>query len=361
MATVGGSLLWSGVMPKLRALKLLEAAETVATGTRPTQRIASPMADRKLNRPIVEAIFGSGDAPLSRSDAMTVPSVAKARAVIVSMIADAPLVALDPDGPLAEQAPWLYRTDGAISPWHRMAWTIDDLFFVGWSVWGVERNAAGEITTAARIPVELWSFRSDGTLEIEGQPAVEDSVIIFPGPVEGLLEYAQRSLMGARVIEEQWVKRSKNPVPIVELHMTDESRAMDDQEVIDLIDDYMDARNDVNGTVATTPSWVELKVHGEQSPQLAVEGRNYVKVDVANFSNLPASILDGSVSQASLTYSTQEGSRNELADFALPYWASPIAARLSQDDVTRVGTRVRFDFTDLRSTTPSPTGPITKD
>jgi hypothetical protein len=347
-------------MAKVRALRLLEAAGDI-TGRAPTTRVASPMADRRLNRPVIEAVFGTGEAPLSRADAMTIPPVVKARSVLVSQIAPAPLVVLEGAERKDDLGNWLQQTDGAISPWHRMAWTIDDLLFVGWSVWAVERDADGTITRGERVPVELWEFQADGTLLIDGAGVDEESVIIFAGPSEGFLEYAQRSLRGARIIEEQWVKRSKNPVPIVELHMLDESRAMDDQEVIDLVADYMDARNDVNGTVATTPSWVELKVHGEQAPQLAIEARNYVKVDVANFTGLPASALDGSVSQASLTYSTQEGSRNEIADYTLSYWSDPIAFRLSQDDVTPSGTRVRFDFGNLRTTTPVATGPIAKD
>jgi phage portal protein BeeE len=71
--------------------------------------------------------------------------------------------------------------------------------------------------------------------------------------------------------------------------------------------------------------------------------------------------MDASLSTASLTYSTQEGQRNEFADFTLPYWLEPIQQRLSLDDVVPSGQRVRFDLTDLYTTTPSPTGTITED
>ena len=63
----------------------------------------------------------------------------------------------------------------------------------------------------------------------------------------------------------------------------------------------------------------------------------------------PAAMLDGSMSTATLTYSTQEGKRSEFVDYSLNYWASAVEARLSQDDVTPEGTFVRFDISWLTS------------
>ncbi len=67
--------------------------------------------------------------------------------------------------------------------------------------------------------------------------------------------------------------------------------------------------------------------------------------------------MDASLSTASLTYSTQEGQRNEFADFTLPYWMEPIQQRLSMDDVVLPGERVRFDLTELFTVPNSPNGP----
>jgi hypothetical protein len=96
-------------------------------------------------------------------------------------------------------------------------------------------------------------------------------------------------------------------------------------------------------------------VFGESASSYLVEARNAVRLDVANMTGLPAASLDGSLSTASLTYSTQEGARTELAD-ALRGWTDPISARLSQDDVVPRGQRVRFDVTDLATPTPTATG-----
>ena len=312
-------------------------------------------------------VFGTNAKHITRAEAMTLPPVVKGRAILCGQISPIPLIALDERGPLPDQPAWLQRTDGALSPLHRMLWTIDDLIFCGWSLWSVTREGAvdaGAILSAARIPVEWWTFDNDGTIILDDGtgpvPAQSHEVILIPGPAEGLLEYGTRSIRGAVLLEDAWVKRAKSPIPLVELHETMDG-ALQEHEVVQLIQDFVSARDDDNGMVSFTPFNITMIAHGDAAPQLAIEGRNFVKVDVANFLNLPASALDGSLSTASLTYSTQEGSRNEIADYSLAYWSDPVAARFSQDDVTAPGTRIRFDFAQIRTLTPAATGPTTKD
>jgi hypothetical protein len=317
-------------------------------------------SEGQLSSIFAAEIIGSTGSFITREQAMSLPPVAKGRAILTGQIAPAPLRALDEAGVIETQPRWLYRTDGAVTPHHRMLWTIDDLIFNGWSCWATPRDAEGNIESAERIPTEWWAFDAEGQVLVQDEPVTDREVILIPGPSEGFLEFATRNLRGALALEEAYVKRASNPLPLVEIREVSESNMTED-EVDELIQDYLDARNDPKGIVSWTPHGIELVSHGDQAPQLAIDGRNFAKVDVANFLNLPAAALDGSLSTASLTYSTQEDKRNELADISLAYWADPIAARFSQDDCVPEGQRVRFDFTELRSTTPAPTGPVTKD
>ena len=92
-----------------------------------------------------------------------------------------------------------------------------------------------------------------------------------------------------------------------------------------------------------------------------IEARNSLRIDVGGILGIPASLMDASLSTASLTYSTQEGQRNELADMCLPYWQDPLAQRLSMDDVVPRGQRTRFDLADYLTVTPSATGSVVND
>lgn len=322
--------------------------------------IVSPWQTGALSKLVYADIFGlAPHQVLTRREALTIPAVAKARQIIVGQIANLPLRAYRGDERVDPQPTFLYRTDGVVSPWHRMAWTLDDLMFYGWCLWGVRRGTNGQILSAERCPADRWRVH-DGIILIDDDHVDADSVILIPGPSEGLLDMASRTLRGAVELERAWVKRAKNPIPAIELHDTDDA-SLDDDEIDELIQGWATARDDEDGAIAYTPARIQVNTHGSIEPTLFTEGRNFVKLDVANFFGLPSALLDASPSTASLTYSTKEGARNEVRDFSIDYWSDPIASRLSQDDVVPAGQRVRFDKSDSYTTTPSPIGPTTED
>lgn len=342
------------------ALRLIENGDQLNERTlTPNQGIVSPWVQSQLSQVVWSDVFGSEANIVSRVDAMTIPAVAKARQILVSTIARFPLIAQDADGNRVD-VPWLQSTEGEVSPWHQMAWTIDDLIFSGWSLWGVERDTEGNIIAADRCPIERWHINSDNQIVIDDQIAEADSVILIPGPFEGLLKVASRTMRGGAKLEASWVGKATNPIPAIELHATtDDPLELD--EVQALVQAWADARADVNGAIAFTPHNIEARAHGNAEPSLLIEGRNFLRIDVGAFLGIPAALMDASLSTASLTYSTQEGQRNEFADFTLPYWMEPIQHRLSMDDVVPKGIRVRFDLSELFTVPNSPTGPATED
>lgn len=342
------------------ALRLIESGQQYYDrNVVPQSGIVSPWQTGQLSQIVWSDIFGTEAALISRAEAMTIPAVAKARQILVSTIARFPLRAYGANGEVPGHD-WLEATDGEVSPWHRMAWTIDDLIFYGWSLWGIERDAAGEITKVDRCPIERWEVDTNGEIRIDGQPADAASCILIPGPFEGLLKVGSRSLKGGAKLEASWVGKATNPIPAIELHATNDD-PLEQDEVVALVQAWADARNDVNGAIAFTPYNVQAIAHGSAEPSLLIEGRNFLRIDIGAFLGIPAALMDASLSTASLTYSTQQGQRNEFADYTLPYWLEPIQQRLSLDDVVPSGERIRFDLADLFTTTPEPTGPITKD
>lgn len=342
------------------ALRLIESGEQLQDmNTLPQNGIVSPWQTGQLQTIVWSDIFGTEAQLVSRAEAMSIPAVAKARQILVSTLARFPLIALDADDVDVTPA-WLQATDGEVSPWHRMAWTIDDLIHFGWSLWGIERDASGEIIKADRCPIERWEVDNLGQVRIDGNVAEADSVILIPGPFEGLLKVGSRTLKGGAKLEASWVGKATNPIPAIELHATTDD-PLEQAEVQALVQAWADARSDVNGAIAFTPHNITAIAHGSAEPSLLIEGRNFLRIDIGAFLGIPAALMDASLSTASLTYSTQEGQRNEFADFTLPYWLEPIQQRLSMDDVVPAGTRIRFDLTELYQTAQSPTGPVTED
>jgi hypothetical protein len=304
--------------------------------------------------------------PLTRAAAIKIPAVSKARNLLVSTIAPKPLVALNAAGPLDAKAQptFLYRTDSNVTPYERMAWTVDDLIFYGYSLWRVVRGAGdspkgGPILSAEYVPFTTWRIRA-GVLYIDDE-RIDDlsSVLLFNSPFEGLLSIGATTLKGARDTEASWVGRARNPIPLIELHVTDEAE-LGEEEIKAFVNAWSTARRSENGAIGYTPAGLEIRTHGEVKADLMVEGRNSIRTDVGSFLNIRASMLDGTMGIDSLTYTTTEGEKNSFYEFDLPFWTDPITHRLSMDDVVPRGQRVRFDMYDAYHL-PLDTGTPTED
>lgn len=316
-------------------------------------------------------LFGTGAAPVTRAEAVQVPAISKARFLITTPLARHPLVAMQGDERIETPA-WLVATDGQTAPQMRMLWTLDDLLFTGYSLWAVVRDDTGAITNAARVPAELWNFNEDWQVVIDNEVPAADSVILFTSIMDPLLESAARTIRAAHNIEDSWAARVRDPIPVTVIRQTEDLELAEEEvdedgvvvaksEAQEIVDNYVDARRQPTGSVVYIPYGHDVTTFGETEPQLFVEGRNAVAIDVARFTALPAEMLSASATQASLRYSTSEGTRNEFVDYSLAPWAMAIESRLSMDDVVPPGVSIKFDLTHLM-TVPSPgIGPTTED
>lgn len=340
-----------GIRDVLNRIGVATALTTPVTSTLP---LASPWSTTELSRIIIADLAGLETSTIiGRAAAMKVPAIVKGRALIAGQLARFPLKKYVGDREV-ETPPWA-KASAYGDPYTRMLWTIDDLIFHGMSLWVLDRGDAG-ITDALRLPPSWWAIDPD-TFEIKISKGVNfqpdpDQVCLFEAPQDGLLTIAADTIEGARAIDAAWVRRVKSPIPNMELHSTDPNGDLTTDEATELVATWESAR--ANGGTAYTPASIQAIAHGKTSTELFVEGRNAIRLDVANFYNVPASMLDGSMSTASLTYSTTEGKRNEFLDYSLRYWAAPIEARLSRDDIAGYGRRVAFDFESVEVHPPQP-------
>lgn len=341
-------------------LGLEPPANNVVPFTRKTSGPISPWQQGTLAPVITSGLFGNPDAPVTRLEALRVPAIAKARAVLHSLIASRPLRAYRGDELVPTQPAWLYRSDTGIDPALRTRCILDDLIFAEASLLAVKRGADDTILDAVHVPYDSWHVNPEGQIVVNDQIAQVGQVIWIPGPGPGLLITASQTIRAARAIEDAWTSRVRNPFPAMIIKQT-EDVTVDDDDRVNLVNAVAEARRDPDNAVAFLPYGLDIEAHQSEGTDLFESGRNAIRLDFANHLNLPAALLDGSVSEASLTYSTQEGRRNELFDYTIPFWAGPIEQALSLDNVVPRGQRVRFDFTDLLASTASPTGAPSED
>ena len=321
---------------------------------------ASPFTDGQLQQIVWSDIYGQAIiGPLSRTEAMTVPAMNKARNLLATTVGRLPLSAWNKEGqlPLEEQPSWLYRTDGVVGPYQRMLWTVDDLLFYGHSLWQVVRGSDAVILSAERVPMEWWKVSNEGAILIDDEPVNARDVIYFPSHTDPLLEVGASTLRAARNVEKSVERRASSPVPVMEIHHLDADTPVDATEAKEMVVGYNSARRDAEGATVFTPAHIELRPHGDKADAGAmIEARNAVRLDIANLTNIPASLLDGSVATASLTYVTTQGKKSEFIEQSLVPWIETIQGRLSMDDVVPRGQRVRFIMDELLSVEAVPTG-----
>lgn len=334
------------------------------TGKSPagTTDLASPWTgDSHLARIVLSDIYGLDlDLPVTRAEAMGVPAIARARNILASDAQRCPLEALDSDGTVLESGRWLQDSASGVSPQHRIAWTVDDLIFHGWSLWVLQRDDAGAIEDAARVPAEWWKFGEDGAVLINDETADAAQVLLIPGFHEGIVASAGRTVRGARQLEDLWQARAANPVPAVELSQ-DQAGHVTDDEVKKVLDNWRRAMTAQGGAVGWTPYGVTLKTHGEASADLLIQGRNAAAIDAARAVGVPAAMVDASNVNSTLTYETLEGRGGEYLERSLPLYLGAIEARLSLDDVTPAGSRVRANLSALTALVTPATGTPTED
>lgn len=344
-------------------------ARDITNATAPSA-IASPWApESNMQRFVIGEALGVELArlPMDRAQAMTVPAVARGRHIIVSAISPLPLRALNADGVVPVQPTWLYRSDTPVSPQERLARTVDSLIFHGHALWAVQRGtkqpdqAHAPILDAAWVPHAQWDVDSKGVIKVDGKPVDAEEVIYFNGLTDGLLNTAARTLRGAVALEDSWVAKAKSPIPLTVIKRTDGQAPLEQDEIDDLLNQWTIARRSEDGALGYLPEGLEIQALGQLDPQFYIEGRNNIRVDIASHLGIPASLLDGSVATASLTYVTTEGNANRFVTETLPLYTQAITNALSSDSVVPRGQRIRFDLTELTTAPGTPTGAVVED
>ena len=334
----------TGRMPILD--KLTAPITRAVTSSMP---LASPWQSahpHHLESIVYNDIFGTARRHVSRKEAVQIPALSRARLLITSTIPRLPLKATYVDtGEPADVPYWLTHSRGTVTPFHRMLWTVDDLFFYGWSLWSLERDpVSGDITSAARIPYDRWGFDDNGNIKVDDKPVWDDDVMLIPGVSEGILTYGAATLAEAIHLANAVQKAAETPSAHTELHQTNDA-PMTEDEVRALINSWAAARRGENGGVAFTSAGIEVREHGAPSEHLLINARNAVSVDVARHAGIPASMVDAYLSGSSISYANTSARMAELITFGLSPLMNSVTARLSQDDITPHGVAIEYDTT----------------
>lgn len=330
-----------------KALKIFRYSETSGFANGPLgtgMALSSPFGGAYSLAPVIAQDLGLPyGASVTALDAYKVPAISRAMALLCGTAANCSFT--NADGTEADA--WLNTTTDAITPGMRTAALVSDLILYREAVWFVMRDGE-KITAAIHLPRDTWQLDPEGQVQINGITVPPANVIYFQSlrPI-GLLTAAADTIETYLDIVRTIRSRGKNPIPMVEIHVESEF-AGTETELKKVVSDWSAARQAANGAVAVTPDGIKLIMHPDTGNGVALtEARNATRLDVANFTNLPASMLEGN-SGASGTYENTLQNKDEFVSLSLAEWVLPIQQRLSQPDVC--GRPVRLDVSGFEVT-----------
>jgi hypothetical protein len=269
---------------------------------------------------------------------MAIPAVSAALGIYSGVCSRFPLTATN-------GAEWLTTTAGSVTPQLRIASLVQDLIFHNGAVLYVTRDEAGYVNDAIRVHPNRWSIATDGSIQIDGKPVPQASIIFIAGlKPQGFLVSARTSVRHAAALERTILNRAANPSPITVIAETQISEAST-EEIDGLLESYRAARQSENGGIVFQPFGLEVKDYGQSdsASQMLIAARMAVRTDLANHLNISSAMVDGTTGNSDI-YSNALQSKSELLELSLKLFTEPIANRLSQPDVVPPGVKVTFDY-----------------
>ena len=284
---------------------------------------------------------------VSRKDAMSVPSVARARNLICGTVASIPLEYYNNRTGEVMAAPrWINQLAKNQPSFITINWIVDSLLFYGVAYLRVTERYAED----GRPSAFEWiaNTRVTYTTDLEGimitqyyvdiQPIDMNDIVTIQGLDEGVLERAGRTIQSAIDINKAASVASATPMSSGILKNT--GADLPPAEVSGLLSAWKRSRQ--NNSTAYLTSTLEF-----QSTQFSPKDMMYneaiqnLSTEIARAMNVPAYYLSAD-QNTTMTYANVQDERKQFYALSIEPYIQAIQTRLSMDDISTSGHEVRF-------------------
>ena len=288
---------------------------------------------------------------VSRKDAMSVPSVARARNLICGTVASIPLEYYSKStGEVIAPPRWISQLAKNQPSFVTLTWCVDSLLFYGVAYLRVTERYAED----GRPSAFEWvaNTRVTFTTDLEGimitqyyidaYPVDMNDIVTIQGFDEGVLERAGRTIQSAIDINRAASVASATPMSSGILKNT--GADLPANEVSGLLAAWKRSRQ--NNSTAYLTSTLEF-----QSTQFSPKDMMYneaiqnLSTEIARAMNVPAYYLSAD-QNTTMTYANVQDERKQMVAFTLQPYVSAIESRLSLDDISTTGHYVKFALDD---------------
>lgn len=341
-------------MGLLQSLRLVEAVSTPQS---------TPTIRAQFNPPVFEpdpsSLFFTPQTFITRSDAIAVPSVARAAALIKGVVATLPLhLYRKTTGQELGSPLWLEQPDYRQPRVITYGWTVDALFFYGVAYWEVTELYADDGRPArfawvanTRVTVTLnntntlvKSYAVDGS---ERPTAGIGSLITFQAMDEGILNRGGRTLRAALDLEKAAAVAAGTPIPSG--YIQNMGADLPEDQITGLLASWKLARTQRSTAYLSSTLKYEPTAFSPKDMMYA-EAKQELSTEIARLCNVPAYLLSADANN-SMTYSNVMDERKQFVDMTLRPFIEAIEGRLSMNDITNSQNYVRMSLDDsyLRS------------
>jgi len=288
---------------------------------------------------------------VSRHDAMTVPSVARARNLICGTVASIPLEYYKSStGEVIAPPRWIKQLSKSQPSFVTLSWITDSLLFYGVSYLLVTerysedgRPASMEWVANTRVTftTDLYGI-SVTQYYIDASPVDMNDIITIQGFDEGVLDRAGRTIQAAIDVERAAAQNSANPQPAG--FLKNSGADLPPNEVQGLIAAWKRARQN-NSTAYLTSTLDYNPVSFSPKDMMYNEAVQNFSTQIARSMNVPAYYLSAD-QNTTMTYANVQDERSQFYALSIEPYVQAIQSRLSMDDISTSGHEVKFAVSD---------------
>ena len=284
---------------------------------------------------------------VSRHDAMTVPSVARARNLICGTVASIPLEYYKTStGEVIAPPRWIKQLSKSQPSFITIAWIVDSLLFYGVSYLLVTERYAEDgrpasfewvANTRVTFTTDLYGIHVTQYF-IDASPVDMNDIVTIQGFDEGVLDRGGRTIQSAIDVERAAAQNSMNPQPAGFLKNT--GADLPPNEVQGLIAAWKRARQN-NSTAYLTSTLDYSPVSFSPKDMMYNEAVQNLSTQVARAMNVPAYYLSAD-QNTTMTYANVQDERKQFYALSIEPYIQAIQSRLSMDDISTAGHEVKF-------------------
>jgi HK97 family phage portal protein len=293
------------------------------------------------------SLFNTMFTRVSRKDAMSVPSVARARNLICGTVASIPLEYYKAStGKVIAPPRWIKQLSKNQPSFVTLTWCVDSLLFFGvcyllitdrYSEDGRPANFEWVANSRVTFTTDLEGIMVT-QYYIDMKPVSMDDIVTIQGFDEGVLERGGRTIQAAIDVEKAAAVNSAQPQPAGYLKNT--GADLPPNEVSGLLAAWKRGAQTNSTRYLTSTLEYNTVAFSPKDMQYTDSVQSY-STQIARTMNVPAYYLS-SDQNTTMTYANVTEERKQFFSLSIEPYVQAIQSRLSMPDISTAGHEVRF-------------------